>query len=116
MIVCRKIRDTGMCSGKDTRKLPQVLQNIMHLWIPLVKQVQPMSHNTTNVLHNIVSTRHFQCDSNTPQLDDFADEDRLESTWFLCFHEVSVKHYPKRDFGNKISFVEYCIFNNFNAF
>lgn len=105
-----------MCSGKDARKPPQVLQNIMHLWTPLVKQVQPMSHNTTKVLHNLVPTRHFQCYSNTPQMDNFVDEDRLESTLFHSFHKVSVKCYSKRAFGNKISFVEYCIFNNINAF
>jgi len=80
-----EIRETAKCSGKDARKLPQVLPNIMLYGYLLRNKLQPTSHNTTSVLYTPVPTRHFKCDSSTPQLDDFVDEERPESKLFHMF-------------------------------
>lgn len=64
------VREVAMCSGKDARTLPQVLQNVMHYGYLLWNKAQPMSCNTTSVLHIPVPTRHYKCDSNAPELDD----------------------------------------------
>lgn len=80
-----EIWEIAVCSVKDARRLPQVLQNIMHYGYLLGNKAQPMSRNTTSVLYIPVPTRHLKCDSNTPQLNDFVVEERPETTLFHMF-------------------------------